>query len=240
MGFLDRFKNNRDDEDDEDDEEFDDDDDDEDDEDEDEDDEDEDDEEESGGGFLGRFMGGKGGSKGIFGKILKKGGSDDDEEEWDEDEDEDDQDAVALPASGPPVATGQESAGVTAGTTAAPAAAIAEGTGGAAPSSGAAPPPTQAAGEEPAPEEVGALAEETPEAASNALAPVEEPPLIDIDSKEQISGSDEVDLNDLFGEQQEVDLRLKGLAEAQEDTPAEVLAEELTGLLKELEEMMSG
>ena len=44
----------------------------------------------------------------------------------------------------------------------------------------------------------------------------------------------------MFGEQQEVDLRLKGLAEAQEDTPAEVLAEELTGLLKELEEMMSG
>ena len=235
MGFLDRFKNNQDEEDDEDDEEFDDDE--EDDEDEDEDDEDyEDDEEGSGGSFLGRFMG----SKGIFGKILKKGGSDDDEEEEDEDEDEDDQDNLVLPASAPPVATGQGSVGVTAGTTAAPAAAIAGGTGGAAPSSGAAPPPAQAAGEDPAPEEVGALAEETPETASDALAPVEDPPLIDVDSKEQISGSGEVDLNDLFGEQQEVDHRLKSLAEAQEDTPAEVLAEELTGLLKELEEMMSG
>ena len=240
MGFLDRFKNNQDEEDEE---EFDEDEDEDEDEDDDDDEDDydeEDDEEESGGGFLGRFMGGKSGNKGIFGKILKKGGSDDDEEEEDEDEDEDDQDNLALPASAPPVATGQESVGVTAGTTAAPAAAIAEGTGGAAPSSGAAPPPAQAAGEALAPAEVGALAEETPEAASDALTPVEEPPLIDVDSKEQISGSDEVDINDLFGEQQEVDFRLKGLAEAQEDTPAEVLAEELTGLLKELEEMMSG
>ena len=61
MGFLDRFKNNRDDEDDEeydDDEEDEDEDGDEDDEDEDDDDEGDDDEE-SGGGFLGRFMGGK-------------------------------------------------------------------------------------------------------------------------------------------------------------------------------------
>ena len=84
MGFLDRFKNNRDededeefDDDDEEDEEFDD----------DEEDEDEDDEE-SGGGFLGKFLGGNG----IFGKALRKGGSDDDDEEDEEFDDDDDDD----------------------------------------------------------------------------------------------------------------------------------------------------
>lgn len=86
---------------------------------------------------------------------------------------------------------------------------------------------------------MGALAEETPEAASGALGSVEEPPQIDLFSEEETSGADEFDLNNLFGEKQEVDPRLRSLAEAQENTPAEVLAEELTGLLKELEAMMS-
>ena len=69
------------------------------------------------------------------------------------------------------------------------------------------------------------MAEETPEAASDAPAPVEEPPLIEVESNEESSGSDDIDLNDLFGDEQEVDLRLKGLAEAQEDTPVAVFTE---------------
>ena len=230
MGFLDRFKNNRDEEDDE---EFDDDDDDDEEDDEEDDDEDEeegDDDEGSGGGFLGKFMGGKGGNKGIFGKVLKKGGSDDDDEDdEDDEEDEDDEDAVALPASAPPVATGRESSEATSGSTVMPVAASAEGLGGAASSSDGAP----------APAGVGILAEETLEAAPDAPAPVEEPPQIDLDSKEETSKADEFDLNDLFGEKQEVDPRLKSLADSQENTPAADLAEELTSFLRELEEMMS-
>jgi len=227
MGFLDRFKNNREEEDDE---EFDDDDDDDEEDDEDDDDGEEDeeegdDDEGSGGGFLGKFMGGKGGNKGIFGKVLKKGGSDDD----DEDEDEDDEDAVALPASAPPVATGRESSEATSGSTVMPVAASAEGLGGAVSLSDGAP----------APAGVGILAEETPEAAPDAPAPVEEPPQIDLDLKEETSKADEFDLNDLFGEKQEVDPRLKSLADSQENTPAADLAEELTSFLRELEEMMS-
>ncbi len=48
-----------------------------------------------------------------------------------------------------------------------------------------------------------------------------------------------IDLNDLFGEKIEVDPLLKSLAEAQDDTPAEELAEGLTDLLHELEDMMA-
>ena len=69
--------------------------------------------------------------------------------------------------------------------------------------------------------------------------PPPEPPQIDLNSKEKTGGADEFDLNDLFEEKQEVDPRLKSLAEAQENTPAAVLAEELTGFLRELEQMMS-
>ena len=232
MGFLDRFKNNREEEDDEefdddDDEEDDEEDDDEDDDDGEEDEEEGDDDEGSGGGFLGKFMGGKGGNKGIFGKVLKKGGSDEDDE--DEEDDEDDEDAVALPASAPPVATGRESSEATSGSTVMPVAAGAEGLGGAASSSDGAP----------APAGVGALAAESPVAAPDAPAPVEEPPQIDLDSIKETSKADEFDLNDLFGEKQEVDPRLKSLADSQENTPAADLAEELTSFLRELEEMMS-
>ncbi len=79
---------------------------------------------------------------------------------------------------------------------------------------------------------------ETPAAAADAPAPAQEPPQIDLDPNKATGGADEFDLNDLFGEKQEVDPRLRSLAEAQDNTPAEVLAEELIGLLKELEERM--
>ena len=238
MGFLDRFKNNSDEDEDEDeDDEIDDDEEDDEQDDEQDDEEDDDEDEESGGGFLGKFMGG---GKGIFGKVLKKGGSDNDDEDEDDDEDDedDDEDAVALPASAPPLATGQESGEAVAGSKVTPAAASPEVPDGAAPSPDAATAPGNGAGEAPAPATVGTLAETTPEASSNVPAPVEEPPQIDLGSKEETSGADEFDLNDLFGEKQEVDPRLKNLAEAQENTPAAVLAEELNSLLKDLEQMM--
>ena len=109
------------------------------------------------------------------------------------------------------------------------------GVGGGAPAPDAAP---AAGGAPPAQAELGAVAEATPAATPGASEPAEETPQIDPGSQEKTGGADEFNLHDLFEDKQEVDPRLKNLAESQDNTPAVVLAEELTSLLRDLERMM--